>query len=263
MTGSWRGGALCALCVVLLLAAPAAFGQKAAPAPAPAPASTPAKTGEKELADKSASPRMKNDPQAVELLQRIEQKYGAIKTFSGAFRQVRKDPAFDEKIESQGRFHIMKPSNFRAEYYSPNESVNLISGQYSYRYVKQLKQVERYKFKGEDNVRDLNYMLLGFGVKTDDLLRVYYAQWLGESMGKGYQAVKLVPRDRQDANFKHLSIVITADDQLLPAQFSLEQLDGALVTANLDLKSLEIGGSIDEKLFRPDFPRDAQVVDIE
>jgi outer membrane lipoprotein-sorting protein len=42
----------------------------------------------------------------------------------------------------------------------------------------------------------------------------------------------------------------------------MEQLDGGRITANIDLATLQMGAQLDDRTFRPDFPRDAAIVDI-
>lgn len=209
-----------------------------------------------------AKPRdLSNDQKAVDLLRRMEEKFGEIKSVSGQFQQVREDPAFEERIESYANFALLKPNKFRADYQPPRQSTNLITDEYYYRYVKDLKQVERYHFQGRLNAQDFNYMVLGFGVKTEDALKVYSVKWLTDGVAKGYDGMQLVPLDPK-SNFKYITMLITKDT-LQPAQISMEQLDGVRTTVNLMLSTLKIGSAIDPKVFTPDFPRDAQIVDIQ
>lgn len=205
---------------------------------------------------------LRNDEKAVDALRRIEQKFADIQTISGTFHQTSEDVTFGDKMESQAKFWIKKPNKFRAEYQAPNPSTNLITDQYSYRYVPQIKQVERYRFEGQNPIADLNYMLLGFGVKTDDVMKVYAVKWLTKGVGQGYIGIGFIPRDAESAPFKSLTILATSDDRLLPGQFSMEQLDGGRITANIDLATLQMGAQLDDRTFRPDFPRDAAIVDI-
>jgi outer membrane lipoprotein-sorting protein len=205
----------------------------------------------------------KNDDQAIQVLQEIEKRYSGVNTVAGQFHQVMEDPAFQDRIESDAKFYILKPNKFRAEYQPPKVSVNLITDQYSFRYIPELKQVERYQFQNRNTVQDLNYMLLGFGAKTTDLLKVYAVKWLTEGIAQGYYGIELVPVDKETANFKSVTILITKDGNYLPAQFSMEQLSGIRTTASLDMQKLEIGARINESRFRPDFPKDAVYVDIE
>ncbi|MCX7716984.1 MAG: outer membrane lipoprotein carrier protein LolA [Candidatus Sumerlaeaceae bacterium] len=210
------------------------------------------------------SPRQRtNDPEAVDLLRRLETRYADVRTIQGRFRQIRVDPAFDEKVESQATFFVRKPDNFRVDYAPPRESTNLIADGYSYRYVKDLKQVERYRFQNRKTAQDLNFLLLGFGEKTDEVLRVFAAQVLTEGVPKGMKGIQLTPHNKAEANFEYLTILVTDDERVLPSQFSLGALDGSRTTANLDLQTLGLNVPIAESVFRPNWPRDAQIVDIQ
>jgi outer membrane lipoprotein-sorting protein len=229
-------------------------------AQSPAQASAPAAA---KAADASAAARRAHDPAAVALLRRLEARYADIRTIRGRFRQTRVDPAFDEKVDSQATFYVQKPDHFRVDYDPPRESTNLISGGYSYRYVNALKQVERYKFQNRKTAQDLNFLLLGFGEKTEEVLRVFVAQELTEGVPQGAKGIQLTPLNKAEANFEYLTILVTDDDRLLPMQFSLGQLDGSRTTANLDLQSLGLNAPIAESVFRPNWPRDAQIVDIQ
>ena len=174
----------------------------------------------------ATAPAQGGDKEAVDLLRRIEAKYAQTPSVSGSFTQIRDDKTFGEKTQAQAAFYLLKPSYFRADYAAPNSSVNLITPEYSYRYVPQLKQVERFRIRDTGTVQDLNFMLLGFGVKTEDVLRFYSVKWLTEGVPKGHHGIQLTARDKEKASFKYVTILVTADDRLLPAQFSMEQLNG-------------------------------------
>ncbi|PKO18116.1 hypothetical protein CVU37_07295 [candidate division BRC1 bacterium HGW-BRC1-1] len=201
------------------------------------------------------------DSQAVDLLGKLETKYASIQTVSGSFVQVRDDKAFGEKMTSTANFYLLKPNNFRAEYQAPDESVNLISGEFSYRYVPKLRQVERYRFRNSGTAQDLNFMLLGFGVKTDDVLKSYNVNYVSDA-GPGRVGVRLTPRNPENAAFKNITVAVDAKT-FVPEQFSMEQLDGVTVTATLQGASLQVGAPIDKAKFTPRWPREAEVVDIQ
>jgi outer membrane lipoprotein-sorting protein len=231
-------------------------GKSAKPASAPKSGARPART--------DGSPRdVKNDPQALDLLRKLEERYATVQTVSGRFDQVREDPAFQEKVDSTADFSIMKPNKFRADYKPPRASVNLINGEYSYQYVPELKQVNRYRFRDRETVRDLNYMLLGFGAKTEDLLKVYSVRSLTQGVAAGYHGIQLIPLDKESSGFSYITILITRDDKLLPAQFSVGQKDGVRTTANLDVERLKFDVRLSARDFEPNFPKDAEIVDIE
>jgi len=130
----------------------------------------------------------------------------------------------------------------------------LITDQYFYRYVPQLKQVDQSQFSTQSNVRDLNYLILGFGAHINDILRVYAVKWLTKGIAPGYDAIQLSPLDKSGAKFQYITIMVTNDGQLMPAQFSMMGLDGVRTTVNLNLQTLGMGATIRPDMFTPNFP---------
>jgi outer membrane lipoprotein-sorting protein len=216
-------------------------------------------------AAKSSSAAQANDEDAIEILRQMEQRYAQVQTVSGTFRQTRVDltPGFEgAAIKSQADFSLMKPNKFRADYKSPYEATNLITDDSMYRYTKEQKQVEQYKFSGGTTVQDLNYMLLGFGARVEDVLKVYTVKSIRKGVAEGYHGIQLTPRDKKNSGFEYITILITADQNMRPAQFSMEQ-GGARTTADLDLKNLNIGGSVRASVFQPNWPRGVTVVPLQ
>lgn len=211
-------------------------------------------------AETSATRDLSNDDKAVKILREVEQLYEPVKSITGELSQSRQDPVAG-KIDSHAKFYILKPNNFRVDYESPHQSTSLITKEKLYRYTPEASQVECYTFKkGERNVQDVNYVLLGFGAKTDELLRVYSVKSLDKGVAKGYYGIQLVPIDKEKANFKYVTILVTDDGKYLPAQFSMLELSGARVTANIDLKKLNMGAPENPARFEPNFPRNAHIV---
>lgn len=196
----------------------------------------------------------------VELLKQMEEKFQGLKSVSGTFAQSRTDPEFKTKTNSQAQFRILKPNYFRADYQGaggqPGE-VQLIADQTFYNYVPQLKQVATYRFRGESNVRDLNYMLLGFGAKVDEIQKVYAVKPLQSGTG-----VQLTPHNPQQASFRY--ILMQVDPQsLYPTGFTMRQPDGTDMSVSLNLNSLQVNPAISASDFRPNFPRDAVQVNMQ
>ncbi len=196
----------------------------------------------------------------VELLKRMEEKFQNLQSVSGSFVQSRTDPEFKMTRNDQARFWILKPNHYRAEYQGsggqPGE-VQLITGQTFYNYVPQLKQVATYKFRGESNVRDLNYMLLGFGAKAEEVQKVYTVQPL-----QGGTGVQLTPRDPQQASFRYILMKVNSET-LYPESFTMRQPDGTDMTITLGAGSLQVNPQISANDFRPNFPRDAVQVNMQ
>lgn len=198
--------------------------------------------------------------QGVTLLKKMEEKFENLKSVSGTFTQSRMDPTFKTQQSMPARFWLLKPSYFRAEFQEAQgqpPSVQLISNQMFYHYVPQLNQVNTYKFQGESNVRDLNWLLLGFGAKTEEITRVYNVAPLQSGTG-----VTLTPRSAQDTSFKYISMVV--DPQTLyPTQFTMRQTDNTDLSVRVDTGSLQLNPSLKPGDFEPNFPRNVHKVSMQ
>ncbi|MCX7964251.1 MAG: outer-membrane lipoprotein carrier protein LolA [Candidatus Sumerlaea chitinivorans] len=203
----------------------------------------------------------KSETQAVQILRQLETKYAQILTVTGKFRQVTVDSTFGEKIESAGKFYLKKPDRFRADYDPPHATTTIIADGYSYRYVPQLKQVERYRIPTDQPITQLNYMLLGFGARTEDILKVYRVALAEKTPDTKLTTVELTPIEAESAPFRMLRMRLSSKD-LIPVEFEVVQWDEGVIRATLDLASLQFNADIPDTTFMPRFPRDAQIVDI-
>lgn len=195
----------------------------------------------------------------VELLKKMEQKFQNVKSVQGSFTQSKKDPTFDRTVSIPASFQILKPNYFKAEYQEgPGKppSVQLISGDTFYNYVPQLKQVNTYKFRNQSNVRDLNYLLLGFGAKADEVTKVY------KVAASGANGVRLTPKNASEASFNY--IIMEVDPaSLYPTRFTMQQTDKTDLSVQINPSSLQINPALTAKDFQPNFPRDAQRVPLD
>jgi len=190
--------------------------------------------------------------EGVDLLRKLEAKFQDVKSVAGSFTQTRTDPKFKTKMSQPATFQILKPNYFRAELQSANggaPEVQLISNQTYYHYVPNLQQVATYKFKNESNVRDLNYLLLGFGAKADEVTKVYKVTALENGNG-----VRMVPRNAQEASFKY--IIMEVDPQsLVPTRFSMEQSDGTPLSVQMNPQTIQLNVPLSPGNFQPNWPK--------
>ncbi|MCX7625788.1 MAG: outer membrane lipoprotein carrier protein LolA [Candidatus Sumerlaeaceae bacterium] len=198
----------------------------------------------------------------IEILKSLEERYAGVKTIRGTFSQTTLDQTFGEKIESQGVFYLKKPNRLRIDYNPPHETTLLVSERMMYRYIPQLKQVERYRIDPTNSIVEVNYMLLGFGASTQDILGAYRVTLAGEKPGeKTTQVLRLVPQRSEEASFKTIEMIVDTERRI-PLEFRVTQLDGTVATVKLDPSALTLDVPLDDKLFRPSFAPDAQIVDV-
>ena len=196
----------------------------------------------------------------IALLKKMEGKFAGLKSVAGSFSQTRTDPTFKTKVTLPARFQLLKPSYFRAEYEAAageKPSVQLITDQMYYNYTPQLNQVTTYKFKGESNVRDLNYLLLGFGAKADEVEKVYHVKPLD-----GRTGVQLTPRNPADASFKYITMEVDPQS-LYPTRFTMRQPDNTDMIVVLNLSSLQINPRLSPSDFAPNFGRGVHTVSMQ
>lgn len=202
------------------------------------------------------------DSTALDILRALENRYSDVRTVKGKFTQTSVDTTFGEKIESQGTFLLKKPNRLRIDYAPPHASTLLISDGFTYRYIPQLKQVERYRIDPANTLVQTNYMLLGFGAATKDILRAYHvSRDSSQGLPPGHVALVLKPRQADEAAFKSIRMVVDTKAGV-PAEFHVTQLDGTQIVVKIIGQELHLGAPLEDRLLRPAFPPDAQIVDI-
>ncbi len=198
--------------------------------------------------------------QALDILGRLEAKYKETQTFIGEFRQLKKSELFLEEIRSNGLFWYQKPGKFRCEYLPPNAQVNLVLSDVTYIYTPEIKQVEIYHFNpAESPVKKLNQMLLGFGVSVEDVLEVYDVRTLKREETKKCFALLFKPRKKDDSlQFDAIKLWVTRKT-LIPKRLVFLESGGD--RTEITITKVKFNKRIKPSIFKPDFPRDAEVIE--
>jgi len=199
-----------------------------------------------------------------ELLTLLETRYKETQTYQGEFDQVKKSEVFLEEVRSKGKFWYQRTGRFRCEYLPPNAQVNLILDNMAYMYIPEIKQVEVYHFKSSDSaVKKLNQMLLGFGASVKDVLEVYDVRWLQEEETPEAFALIFKPIHQsttEEENFQFEAIKIwVKKDALLPSRLVFIETGGD--RTEVTLTNVEFNKKIKDSVFKPDFPKDAEVIE--
>jgi outer membrane lipoprotein-sorting protein len=210
--------------------------------------------------DSATTATLENDPAAIALLKKLEEKNADIDTIIGQFDQVKQSSLFLEEIHSQGRFYFQKPEKFRCDYLPPNESENWIIGNTAWLYVPEIKQVEKYQFSTEaSSVERLNRMLLGFGVSTADVLDVYHVGVVKEERSKGVTALRFIPLKKEPTiGFSQVTIWIN-EKQLLPEKIVIDEESGDQTV--ITMTQIRLNRKIPERTFQPVFPPDVEIIE--
>jgi outer membrane lipoprotein carrier protein len=88
-----------------------------------------------------------------ELLKRVEAAHKEHKDFKGNFTQTKYLPAFDDTIESSGKFVFKKPDHVRWEYEKPHKSILVVTGDTGKKWSESTKRTEAFKL-GDDRGLD-------------------------------------------------------------------------------------------------------------
>jgi len=199
--------------------------------------------------------------QALEFLEKLEEKYEDVETISGEFSQLKRSTVFLEEIKSQGIFYFKKPGRFRCDYLPPNESINLVVNDTAWLYVPEIKQVEKYYFgKSATKVQRLNQMLLGFGISVEDVKEVYDVKRVKEKEeDTNTIAIQFVLREENpDVNFESVTIWFDRETLLVKKIYVDEVGDDETI---IDIKKIDLNPEISDALFRPMFPGDVEIIE--
>lgn len=201
-------------------------------------------------------------PSPRDILARLEATHASVQAITGTYTQVRVDRVTQDQIRSVADFRLKKPNRFRAEYRRPRATTILVVDDLMYRFIPDNRQVERYRFGRKNTPQDLTFLLLGFGAKVEDVLKVYDARPV-RNAPSDVHGVMLVPRRPEEAGFRSLTIHVTRDERALPVRFIIDQSKDVMIQVEMDLRSLNLDARLTEAVFRPNFPRDVETVDIQ
>lgn len=190
----------------------------------------------------------------IDLLREMETKFQNLKSVAGNFQQTRADADFGTKQTSPGTFRLLKPGYFHMIYNDPSQTQQLIYENTHYFYVGSLRQLSTYKFKNSNSVQDINFLVLGFGAKADDVQKVFKVDATASGSG-----IKLTPRNPQQATYEYISIEVDPQS-LYPKTFTMREPNKTEVSVSLDLSTLQVNPQLTADHFKPNFPKDVKPV---
>lgn len=212
---------------------------------------------------KPTTPPLENNPEAIALLKKIEQKHLTIQRVEAEFEQVKTSTLFLETIKSEGRFWYAKPDEnnpdrLRIEYSSPSELINLVIGNTAYIVNPEIRQVEKYNFQKEDRTtQQLNQMLLGFGQSVAELEKFFHIDIIEKALGDDEDLLGILFRPLPHVKkrlFEECRVFISQkEDELYPKSFTIIDTQGDKTTVTI--KSVNWNREISEDKFSVDFPK--------
>lgn len=199
--------------------------------------------------------------EAINLFKKLEEKHKTLKTVVGTFIQIKNQKIFLEEIKSEGIFYFKKPGKFRCDFLPPNEMINYLIDNTAYMYVPENKQVDKFTFNPEGSqIKQLNQMLLGFGVSLDDIDKVFnYETDNSLAENKNQTVIVLVPKEKDKSVGISRIHIWFEKDSLNPMKIINYEDSGDETT--IILKDVKINKDISEDKFIPKFPKDVEIIE--
>lgn len=211
--------------------------------------------------DPSAAPRRgrssvgaiaKEDPQALELLARLQAAQKTTNVMTSTFRQVKEDALFAEPSIQSGKFAFQTPQNFRWDYEKPEHVVVVVTQDTFQRYLPDQKLLRRMDLS-KNKRRVFNY----FGLGTDvEVLRRHFDLHANLSDRSRPGSEKLEMRGKRRRVQKRLELLEMWLDKTthLPSAIKVTMADGA--TTLWEFADMKVNPVVPESLFALQVPSD-------
>lgn len=194
--------------------------------------------------------------QAIEFLRKVEKKNEELKSLSAEFDQLRVDPIFLDEVESKGKFWYRAPGEFRATYDARHPAEIWIFPDHLINYSPSIKQVDIIPLEQGDDA-PINQMLLGFGVKTENILEVFDVG-LKDAEKEDQIAIEFHSRDLERSLFYNRIVIHFQKESAQPAKLFLEDGESEITVTIREVKQ---NPELDPALFEPKWPDDVEVID--
>jgi outer membrane lipoprotein-sorting protein len=195
---------------------------------------------------------------ALAFLRRLELQNKGTKTLTAKFEQVRVDPTFDDKVQSDGQFWYRAPNSFHAAYQSEHSSQIWMDGKRYVEYIPSMKQVDIIPMEqGED--APISQLLLGFGLEVSRIQSLFRVTGL-EPSAPGRTTIRFDSMDL-DRTMNYGWIIVHFDTESMQPRV-IELFEDEETTVRLELKEVEVNPTLKDSLFAlPTWPADVDVTD--
>ncbi len=211
--------------------------------------------------ESSKVPESNTKEQSIQFLKKLQEKNKTITTIEGKFNQIKNQKLFLEEIKSEAVFYFKKPGKFRCDYLPPNEMINYLIDNTAYMYVPENKQVDKYIFNSEGSqIKQLNQMLLGFGVSVEDIEKVFDTDMDNTLADNEKQTVIIFSSKEKDTSVNINRIHIWFDNETLKPIKVINYEDSGDETI-IELKKIEYNVKISDDKFVPKFPKDVEIIE--
>lgn len=212
----------------------------------------------------------------MNLLKAIETAHKDLKCVHAKFFQTRMDVVMDKKTDSPGELWFERPAHYRCDYSQPDPMIVLINNNTFYQYVKEIKQVDFYKFASdEERDQNLHQLLIVFGFNPAELAQLYEirsseddpalkAELVKQKLDVGrYFSFFVKPRAAYEESCPFKTLKVTIDKARYEPQ-KIEYKDARTDSdLTLTINKIEYPASIPETTFNKDllFPKGTEYID--
>ncbi len=202
-------------------------------------------------------------PTVRETLGRITAKHADMKTLVIGFEQTKIWEEFGDEIQSEGRLYLKKPRSMRCEYFQPDPSVILFSGNKFMQYTPKLRQVDAFTYESEAEAQArFRLLLLGFGLSGDEILQSYYVEKVSvKESGDELPALVLdfFPTSPYIRKVTRQVRVWFDPESLFPRKIRIEEVSGDVIL--IRVKDSKVNVDIDPDKFKAQWPEGTTVLE--
>ena len=181
------------------------------------------------------------------------------KSLTAAIQHIKYTAVVKDTSTESGEIFVRKDSKVRIDFQSPDPRTILRNGDNLYIYTPKINRVEEYNI-GKNRAMADEYLALGFGRRSEDLMKSYSITLVNEEDLDGHKAavIELVPHSEEMK--KHVTKIQMWVDEAswMPVQqkfFEASSGDYVMSRYTKVMKNLKLG----DGKFKPDWPKGAKV----
>ena len=178
-----------------------------------------------------------------------------LRSLKAGFTQTRIFIIFEEEEISSGEFCYMSPNRVLWQFFEPDSSRTVLSGDTGWTVIPGVKQVQRIALGGSSTDRVLS--IVGFGPCGGELSDFFEIEMM--PAGDGPFHLRLAPTDESiSPYFSAIELFLDRDD-FLPRRIVFTEISDDLVI--FEFSRMEKGADIDESLFEWSVPEGFEVLE--
>jgi chaperone LolA len=187
-----------------------------------------------------------------DILQKMQQRYASVKTITGSFRQLYRNPGIEQNDWS-GEFWIKKPDKMKWQYLLPEKKTFIARKGRNYIYNPQDNQVTEWS-------EELDHTPFRFLLGSVDISKSFVVkpEYEFSKRFEGAQIVRLEPKS--EVGYSFLVLEIDRDSYDLK-RLIVREKDGS--TNEYIFTDTKTGMKINDKEFKLNMPKDVEVLEVE